>query len=110
MRLGSVKTCKPSVSSLAVALAFRYICPQIYKKYAERCRLFTFISDFYSGAHRTFPRPLTLPTPSGRLSADFPAQEGGMPAKPRKKAKLLSGTNLFCIFAPYEDIYWLTDS
>lgn len=47
MRLGSVKTCKPSVSSLAVTLAFRYICPQIYKKYGERCKLLAFISVFY---------------------------------------------------------------
>ncbi len=47
MRLGSVKTCKPSVSSLAVTLAFRYICPQIYKKYGERCKLLAFISFFY---------------------------------------------------------------
>ena len=100
MRLGSVKTCKPSVSSLAVALAFRYICPQIYKKYAERCRLFTFISDFYSGAHRTFPRPLTLPTPSGRLSADFPAQEGGMPAKPRKKRQIIDGHEFILYLCP----------
>lgn len=93
MRLGSVKTCKPSVSSLAVALAFRYICPQIYKKYAERCRLFTFISDFYSGAHRTFPRPLTL-------SADFPAQEGGMPAKPRKKSQIIVGHEFILYLCP----------
>lgn len=100
MRLGSVKTCKPSVSSLAVALAFRYICPQIYKKYAERCRLFTFISDFYSGAHRTFPRPLTLPTPSGRLSADFPAQEGGMPAKSRKKSQIIVGHEFILYLCP----------
>lgn len=100
MRLGSVKTCKPSVSSLAVALAFRYICPQIYKKYAERCRLFTFISDFYSGAHRTFPRPLTLPTPFGRLSADFPAQEGGMPAKPRKKSQIIVGHEFILYLCP----------
>lgn len=100
MRLGSVKTCKPSVSSLAVALAFRYICPQIYKKYAERCRLFTFISDFYSGAHRTSPSPLTLPTPSGRLSADFPAQEGGMPAKPRKKDQIIVGHEFILYLCP----------
>ena len=26
MRLGNIKTCKPSVSSIAVALAFHYIC------------------------------------------------------------------------------------
>lgn len=50
MRLGSVKTCKPSVSSLAVTLAFRYICPQIYKKYGERCKLLAFISVFTDNA------------------------------------------------------------
>lgn len=60
MRLGSVKTCKPSVSSLAVTLAFRYICPQIYKKYGERCKLLAFISVFYR--HRDTQQPTTTHT------------------------------------------------